>query len=383
MSTEPKSGAAGTSLPRARRNIDTKFLVYGALGVLLYFGHAAFIPIALALLFSLILSAPVEALHKKRIPRSVSAAFILVLVLVAFVGIVAVMKTPTQEWFSKAPQTTATIKRKIRPIAQFVDHLEDLRKNAGSLATAGRSAPPPREPAMVTTQSEPALLLDVGTSAMAGMLSCLIVTLFVLTGGPPMLARMTAAFVDDLKASSVLNIIEKVRGEVGHFYLTTTLINIGLGTVTGLVMWAWGMPTPYLWGAIAAILNYIPYAGAITTLMVITVVAVVTFDTLGKIVGVAGSYVFLATIEGQIVQPLLVGRRMEVNPLLIFLGLWFGGIFWGIAGIILATPTLVALKVIAENSKTGHSMMEFLGPNDQTPNRDAKLQKFARRTTRA
>jgi predicted PurR-regulated permease PerM len=126
-------------------------------------------------------------------------------------------------------------------------------------------------------------------------------------------------------------------------------------------------------------LNFIPYAGSGTTLLIITLVAVVTFDTLAHILGVAGTYVALAAIEGQIVQPLLVGRRMEVNPLLIFLGLWFGGLFWGIAGIILATPTLVALKVIAENTKSGRPMMEFLGPNDQTPGRDATLKKFARR----
>jgi predicted PurR-regulated permease PerM len=70
---------------------------------------------------------------------------------------------------------------------------------------------------------------------------------------------------------------------------------------------------------------------------------------------------------------------MEVNPLLIFLGLWFGGLFWGVAGIILATPTLVALKVIAENTKSGKSLQEFLGPNNQAAGRDAKPKKFTRR----
>jgi predicted PurR-regulated permease PerM len=99
---------------------------------------------------------------------------------------------------------------------------------------------------------------------------------------------------------------------------------------------------------------------------------------LGQVLGVAGTYVVIALIEGQVVQPLLVGRRMEVNPLLIFLGLWFGGLFWGITGVILATPTLVALKVIAENSKSGKPMMEFLGPNDQTRNRDAALKRFTK-----
>jgi predicted PurR-regulated permease PerM len=139
------------------------------------------------------------------------------------------------------------------------------------------------------------------------------------------------------------------------------------------------MPTPFLWGALAAIFNYVPYAGPGASLLVITGVAMVSFSTLGPVLGAAGSYVVIALIEGQIVQPLLVGRRMEVNPLLIFLGLWFGGLFWGIAGIILATPTLVALKVIAENSKAGKPMMEFLGPNNQALNRDAALRKLARR----
>jgi predicted PurR-regulated permease PerM len=247
------------------------------------------------------------------------------------------------------------------------------------MGTQGHAAASPPPTAVVAGESAPALLLDVGGSAMAGVLTFVIVTLFLLTGGPPMMARMTAAFADNLNASHVLNVIDKVRAEVGHFYVTTTLINVSLGVATGFAMWAWGMPTPYLWGALAAVLNFIPYAGSGATLLTITLVAVVTFDTLGHILGVAGTYVALAAIEGQIVQPLLVGRRMEVNPLLIFLGLWFGGLFWGIAGIILATPTLVALKVIAENTKSGRPMMEFLGPNDQTPDRDAKLKKFARR----
>jgi predicted PurR-regulated permease PerM len=150
---------------------------------------------------------------------------------------------------------------------------------------------------------------------------------------------------------------------------------LGLGIATTLVMMAWRMPTPYLWGAMAALLSFIPYAGATVMLIVVTLVAVVSFDGLGHALGVALSYLGLAVIEGQIVQPLLVGRRLDVNPLLIFLGLWFGGFFWGIAGVILATPILVALKVIAENALDGESMMQFLGPNDPAPARFDKLRK--------
>ena len=370
---------SGAFTPRVRRVTAGKLAVWGALGILLYVAHVAFVPVALALLFALILSGPVEALHKKHIPRSLSAVLILVVALSIIGGIVSLMWTPTEEWFAKAPQTIAIIKKKTGPVIKFMSRIDDLRKNAGNLTAQGHSSAPPPASVPSTTEAAPALILDVGAPALAAVMTFMIVTLFLLAGGPPMMAKMTAAFVDNLKASYVLNIIEKVRGEVGHFYLTTTVINIGLGILTGLAMWAWGMPTPYLWGALAAGLNYFPYAGAAITLVTVTLVAMVSFDTSGHIFGVAGTYVALATLEGQVVQPLVVGRRLEVNPLLIFLGLWFGGQFWGIAGIVLATPTLVALKVIAENTQSGKSMMEFLGPNDQTPERDARLKRMAGR----
>jgi predicted PurR-regulated permease PerM len=94
----------------------------------------------------------------------------------------------------------------------------------------------------------------------------------------------------------------------------------------------------------------------------------------GHAIAVAGSYLALATIEGQFVQPLLVGRRLQLNPMLVFLALWFGGFFWGIAGIILATPALAALKVVATNSAGGKQLLEFLSPHKQ----DERAGKIAR-----
>jgi predicted PurR-regulated permease PerM len=364
---------------RPRPLTAAKVFVLGAIGTLLYVAHVAFIPVALALLFALILSGPVEALHRRRIPRSLSAFLILLIALSAIGGLIDAAWNPTQEWFAKAPQTMNSIKQKISPVAKFMDRLDNLRKTVGNITAQGHGAPAAPAVAAPGSESAPMMIMDVGGSAAAGILTFVIVTLFLLTGGPPMMARMAAAFSDNLKSSYVLNIIEKVREEVGHYYLTTTLINLALGVATGLAMWAWGMPNPYLWGAMAAVLNYIPYAGPGTTLLVITLVAFVSFNTLGHVLGAAGSYVLIALIEGQIAQPLLVGRRMEVNPLLIFLALWFGGLFWGIPGIVLATPALVALKVVAENTKSGKPLLEFLGPNDQTPDRDDRLKRLASR----
>jgi predicted PurR-regulated permease PerM len=347
------------------------------IAALLYFAHAAFVPVALALLLALILSSPVELLHKVGMPRGLSALLILIIAFGAVASLVTLLWNPAQDWYASAPHTLNVIQKKITPLAHLISHIEDLSHKAGAVGAPH----PATETLTVAPESfAPSAVLGALRDSALGLATFLILTLFLLAGGPPMVARMTAAFFDHLKANHVLGYIEKVRAEVGHYYVTTALINIGLGVATTLVMMSWGMPTPYLWGALAAVLNFIPYAGSATTLVLVTLVAAVSFDGLGHAAGVSLSYLGLATIEGQIVQPLLVGRRLEVNPLLIFLGLWFGGIFWGIAGVILATPVLVALKVIAENALDGKSMLQFLGPNPQPKPARPPSEKLVRET---
>ena len=97
--------------------------------------------------------------------------------------------------------------------------------------------------------------------------------------------------------------------------------------------------------------------------------AFVTFDSVGRVLALVVSFLILVTIEGQIVEPLLIGKRLKLSPIVVFLALWFGGWFWGVAGIFLAIPMLVALKVVAEQSKNGRVVVELLSP---TPRRRFK-----------
>ena len=341
-----------------------RLLVAGAVGALLYFAHVAFVPIALALLLSLVLSGPVEALRKWRIPRSVSAALLILAILSSLAGLANMFSEPAQQWFAAAPHTFRLIEKKIRPFAVVMARIGELRAaadNLGSPPTA-HTAQVPAAPSP-PQESAPVLLFDATRGVVLSCVTVVILTLFLLSGGPPMLARMTAAFASDLKSAHILTCIEKVRGEVGRFYVTTALINLGLGLATALAMQICGMPNPLLWGTVAAVLNFIPYAGPATTLLVLLAVAIISFDEPGRIIAVGASFLGLATIEGQFIQPLLVGRRLELNPMLVFLALWFGGLFWGVAGIILATPTLVALKVIAAHSGDGEAVLSFLSPH--------------------
>ena len=349
-----------SSTGNSRLALAVKVIAVCVVGAILYVAHAAFAPIALAMLCALILSGPVEALQRFHVPRGLSAAIILILALAVTFGIADTLWAPAQHWFDRAPRDIETIKLKLGPVAHFVTHVEDLRSSA-RLIERGTIEGPVVATGIIA-QSAPMLIFDATRAAAITTLAFIVVTLFLLIGGPPMLANMTAAMTSSLNSAHVIDLIEKVRREVGRYYVATALTNVVFGCATAAAMAICAMPNPVLWGALAGVLNFIPYAGSAATLVILTLVALVTFDGLGHVAAVVLSYLILTTLAGQVVQPWVVGRRLQVNPLLIFLALWFCGVFWGLAGIVLSTPILVACKVIAEHADNGAALLKFLGP---------------------
>jgi predicted PurR-regulated permease PerM len=321
-----------------------------------------FIPIALAVLFALVLSSPVEALHRKGLPRSVSAILILLIFLGLMGFAVDQLWAPAEQWLAGAPRTVKIISEKLGPVSRVLHRIDVITDRAGHLTDAATSTPLASPKAAPSPSASGGLLLET-RSALVATVTAMILTLFLLAGGPPMLARMTVALARNTRFAHVLKVIDVVRSEVGRYYATIAIINVGLALATGFAMKLLGMPNPILWGALAGVLNFVPYVGSATTLIVLTIVAFVSFDGVGRVLAVAATYLGLATIEGQVAQPLFVGHRLDLSPVMVFLALWFGGWFWGVAGIVIAVPGLVTLRVVAEHSEHGRPLLEFLSPN--------------------
>jgi predicted PurR-regulated permease PerM len=367
-----ESLSAGVSVAARRRLTRASgsllILALLGLGVLLYLARAAFVPIALALLFAVLLSSAVEALHRLRVPRAISAVLLLTVLLIGVGAAAETLFQPAQQWLAKAPSVIRAVEKTLRPATGFMKRVESVTTRAGQLVNAPASANA-SGPLVAATTAPPAAtsisesqMMKETAATLASVGTCLALILFLLAGGPPMLARMAAAFAADLQVSHALRIIDAIRLELGRYYGTIALINVGLGAATAALMFWLGLPNPILWGVVAAVLNFIPYLGSATTLVVLMAAAAVAFDQPGRILAVVGGYLALATVEGQVIQPFLVGRRMDVNPILVFLAVWFGGWFWGIAGIVIAVPGLVALKVAASHSVNGGAVVEFLSP---------------------
>jgi len=330
-----------------------------AVGALLYLAQDVFIPVAIALFLALLLSPAVDRLQKWHVRRGMAVGIVLIIVFAAAGAAINAVWTPATQWLARAPQTIKQIDPRLRPLREMFARVDDVAARAGRL-TQGPIAN--TKPAIVTPVPGESTAVTVAKSFFE-WLSIVPFTLFFMLGGPPLLARMGASLAGSEASTKTLRMTEAIRQEVGRYFGTIALINLGLGIATGLAMFSLGMPNAILWGVMAGVLNFIPYLGPITACVIFTGAALITFPTLGQALAVPGVFVLLHLIEGQLVQPLTVGRRCEVNALVVLLGVWFGFAFWGIAGVLLATPVLVALKVAAQHNPTWQVLGDFLSPS--------------------
>jgi predicted PurR-regulated permease PerM len=319
------------------------------------------IPLMLAILFTLILSGLVEALRRRHVPRGVSALILLLACGFALGGAVNALSAPAQEWMQNAPRVLRVIQHRVRPARALVARLSDLAARTSALADGGaevRAAPANAASGGVTAID---VLAETG-SVLAGVVTVTALTLLLLSAGPGTLARMTAALGENLHAVQVLHTIDAIRVALARYYGTLALINLSLGAATSVAMWLLHMPNPMLWGALAAVLNFIPYLGSAVTLLIVSVVALVSFDSIPHVLLVSGTYLALATIEGQIVEPIFFGHRLHLHPIVVFVALWLGGWLWGIAGVLFALPVLLAMKVAASQGGEHGVLVRLLGP---------------------
>jgi predicted PurR-regulated permease PerM len=325
-------------------------------------GRQLLVPLVLAVLLALVLSGIVETLRRYRVPRGISALVLVLLIGGALGSVLHAVETPARQWIESAPRVLRIIEHKTRAAQSVVRRLDALAKRASAIAGAGDSAgavPVSAAPASSLSAMD---VVESTSGVAAALLMGAALTLLLLAAGPPTLARMAAPVATDGRALQVLRVIDAIRVEVGRYYGTLAVVNLLFGTLTALLMWSLGMPNPMLWGALAAVLNFIPYLGCATTFVIVTLVAFVSFDAISHTLVVGTSFLLLAAIEGHIVEPVFVGRRLDLNPILVLVALWVGAWLWGIAGMVVALPLLVATKVAAARTHNGAKVVRFLSP---------------------
>ncbi|CAN5375517.1 AI-2E family transporter [soil metagenome] len=329
----------------------------------MWFARGFFLPIILAILISLTFAPLTRFLRKHGIPSLVSAVLIVVGMFAALVLGSLYLAEPMTTLFASAPEITAQLK--IR--------LSDFREPLSEVIKAGEQmdamTQPGDAPAKVVI-AQPGIAswaADTLSGLGATLGATLILVLFMLSSGDLFLQKLIRVVPTLTDKKRSLRIVYDVESEVSRYLLTITVINIGFGIAVGLAMWSIGLSNPVLWGVAAAGLNFIPYVGAIIGTAASAITGMLTFEPLTMALLPPAIYLGFHIVESALVTPLTLGRRLELNPVAIFITLAFWSWMWGIVGALIAVPILVVVKVFCDNLPSLTNVGEFLSGEAPAP----------------
>jgi len=367
----PEIAATGQSAtekdpaPRpGRRPTDMKSVALTGLFVLatfytMYFMRTMLLPLVLALLLSYLLVPLVRGLAYIKIRPLFGAAIVLIALISGIVYSVSLLSEPATGWIEKAPYSLQQLKQKLLPLKKPIEKVAQASGEIDKLTTTEEEKAKPQ--AVVVKRSALAVaFFTQGPEFVASAVVMFILLYFLLAYDGVFLAkiiRVMPRLGDKKKAVAMMRDIED---HISRYLLTITAINIGLGVAVGTTVHFLGLRNPVMWGVMVALLNYVPYLGALTGIICMTLGAVLSFDSLGYALIFPASYLTLAILEGNFITPFVLGRSLTLNPILILVALAFWGWMWGISGMILAVPILATFKIFCDHIEPMAPIAEFM-----------------------
>ena len=309
--------------------------------VALSLARPVLLPVASAFVVTMMLGPLSARAERYRVPSVITAIVLWLLVILVFYGVIVLLVAPVVDWIGKAPEIGRNIQEKLRVLDRPLLVLQNLREallpsdKKGSLGVD------------IMAFIQPAIL--VVTPAI-GQILIFFGTLFFMLLGRTRLRRVLIAFFDEREARlRMIKIMNDIEHNLTGYLSVVALINIGVGICGGFAAWVTGLPDPVAWGVLAFILNFIPYIGALMIEAALLLVGLVTFPTLAHALVAPLIFLALATLEGHFITPSIMGQRLTLNPLTVFLALVFWTWLWGPVGAFLAVPLLIVALVVVDH----------------------------------
>jgi len=345
-----------------RRPFDIKSIALTGLFVLaifytMYFMRAMLLPLVLALLLSYLLVPLVRLLAKVYIRPPLGAALVLLSFLAVVVWGISRLAEPAAAWIEKAPYSLHQLQQKLLPLKKPI---EKVAQATGEIDKLTSTEPPQAQPVVVKRSALAEAFFTQTPEFVASAVVMLILLYFLLAYDGVFLTKLIKVTprLGDKKRS--VSIVRGIEAQISRYLLTITAINIGLGIAVGVTVHFLGLRNPIMWGVLVAALNFVPYLGALTGIICMTLGAVLSFDSLGYAMVFPASYLLIATLEGNFITPLVLGRSLTLNPILILVALAFWGWMWGISGMILAVPILATFKIFCDHIEPMAPISEFM-----------------------
>jgi predicted PurR-regulated permease PerM len=304
----------------------------------LSFARPILLPVASAFVVTMMLGPLSSRAERYRIPSPVSALVFWLLVIAAFYGVLVLLAAPVVDWIGKAPEIGRNIQEKLHVLDRPIAALQELRDAFLPSDKKGSVG--------VDIMSFAQTALSIVTPAI-GQIFIFFGTLFFMLLGRSRLRRVVVAFFEQREARlRVLKIMNDIEHNLTGYLSVVTIINLAVGLCGGVAAWIAGLPDPVAWAILGFILNFIPYVGALMMEIGLFMVGLVTFPSLTQALIAPLIFLALATLEGHFITPSIMGHRLTLNPLTVFLSLVFWTWLWGVVGAFLAVPLLIVALVV-------------------------------------
>jgi predicted PurR-regulated permease PerM len=308
------------------------------------------VPIMLAMLLALLANPMVSRLNRIWIPRWFGSLVIVLGGLVLAVSLASLLIGPASVWVKQAPTQLRELAPKLKSLTKQV---EQANKAAASIVGAAGAAPSVSAAVAELDKPRPPNLWAVISSAprmLATILAVVLLAYFFLVYGGNLQRNALSRLTDPEQKARTIDILRTIEADLSRYVQTISVINLLLGLVlTGSLYWlGLGLSDALLWGTLAALLNFVPYVGPLSGVILLAVVGVVAFDKPMQMLVPPALYLGLHVLESQFLTPVILGRRMAISPLVMLVWLMLWGFLWGIAGLLLAVPMLASLKIVAE-----------------------------------
>ena len=335
---------------RSATNWVGRGLLFVATVFLLEHARPLLLPIAIAIVFTFVLAAPVRALQRAGIHEYIGSGLVIAAVLGVAVLLLMLVAAPAAAWWARAPLIVHDL---VEALQGWRDALFPYAPPA-SLARAP-SAPPPVDPLGEQLASEGWTFtrLAIGqTISFALSAAATVILLYFLLASERWLVMRTVAVVRRPRSRAlILSGVRQAQRDIGLFISSMSLINVALGVATGLALWAIDLPNPVLWGTTTAVLAFIPYLGPLMITGLLLLAGSVAFGTGVEMLGPPAAFLLLHGIEANFLSPIFMGHRLRLRPVFVFPSVMVWGWLWGIAGAFLAVPLLLALRAFCKRTR--------------------------------
>lgn len=375
MEAAAPPGGAALPPPLGVRNTSLVVLAVLASVVMLRLGSPVFIPVLLGLLFSYALSPATVGLERLRIPRALAAALLILGTLGGVSVLVWSLADDAVDLVEALPQSASKLREAVRPrpgapegsiekVQKAAEQLEQAAEESGGATVTVR-----RGVTRVQIEKPRFNVKDYlwpGTLGLLGLIGQGVVICFIayflLAGGSEFRRKLVRiAGPTFARRKITVKVLDEIAAQIQRYLLVQIYTSAAVGLATWLVFWWIGLEQAAVWGVIAAVFNLVPYIGAIALTGGATLAGFVQFGSLEMALAVGGAALVIQSLEGYVLTPWLTSRASRMSPVVIFVSVLAWGWMWGIPGMLLAIPIMMALKAVCDHVEDLRPIGELLG----------------------